>query len=117
MRIDWMLAILVIGAVLVAWSFWHAQRKPGFDFDAFDLIMENGKVSRLALWYNLAGAVSTWVIVDLQMKGKLTEGMFGLWLGAWVGPIIARLVFNKTDMPTPGTVITTKMETTEKTTS
>ena len=51
------------------------------------------------------------------MKGKLTEGMFGLWLGAWVGPIIARLVFNKTDMPTPGTVITTKMETTEKTTS
>lgn len=117
MRIDWMLTILVIGAVLVAWSFWHAQLKPGFDFDAFDLIMENGKVSRLALWYNLAGAVSTWVIVDLQMKGKLTEGMFGLWLGAWVGPIIARLVFNKTDMPLPGTVITTKLETTEKTTS
>lgn len=116
MRIDWMLVVLVLGGLFVVLSFWRAHRKPGFDFDAFDLIMENGKVSRLALWYNLAGAVSTWVIVDLQMKGKLTEGMFGLWLGAWVGPIIARLVFNKTEMPTPGTVITTKLETTEKTT-
>lgn len=116
MKIDWMLAILVTGAVLVVWSFWHAQRKPGFDFDMFDLIMENGKVSRLALWYNLAGAVSTWVVVDNQVKGTLTEGLFGLWLGAWVGPIIARLVFDKKDMPTPGTIITTKMETTEKTT-
>lgn len=116
MRPDWMLIILAVCAVLVVLSFWHAHRKPGFDFDAFDLIMENGKVSRLALWYNLAGAVSTWVIVDLQAKGQLTEGMFGLWLGAWVGPIIAKLVFNKSEMPT-GTTITTKIESTEKTTS
>ncbi len=115
MRIDWMLIILAVGAVLVVWSFWHAHRKPEFNFDAFDLIMENGRASRLALWYNLAGAVSTWVIVDLQTKDKLTEGMFGLWLTAWVGPIIAKLVFNKTEPP--GTLTITKtMESTEKTT-
>lgn len=115
MKPDWMLIILAAGALLVVLSFWRAHRKPGFDFDAFDLIMENGKVSRLALWYNLAGAVSTWVIVDLQTKDKLTEGMFGLWLTAWVGPIIAKLVFNKSE---PGTLTITKtMESTEKTTS
>lgn len=116
-KLDWMLMILGAGAVFVVISFWRAHKRPGFDFNAFDLIMENGKVSRLALWYNLAGAVSTWVIVDLQTKGKLTEGMFGLWLGAWVGPIIAKLVFNKNEMPAPGTMTTTKIETTEKTTS
>lgn len=114
-QLDWMLMILGAGVVFVVVSFWRAHRRPNFDFNAFDLIMENDKVSRLALWFNIAGAVSTWVIVDMQMKGTLTEGMFGLWLGAWVGPIIAKLVFKKNEMP--GTMITTKMETTEKTTS
>lgn len=114
-RLDWMLMVLGAGVVFVLVSFWRAHKRPTFDFNAFDLIMENGKVSRLALWYNLAGAVSTWVIVDLQLKDKLTEGMFGLWLGAWVGPIIAKLVFDKKDMPTPGTLTTTKIETTEQT--
>lgn len=116
MKIDWMLTVLALGAALVVISFWRAHLKPDFNFDMFDLIMENGRVSRLALWYNLAGASSTWVVVDSQIKGALTEGLFGLWLAAWVGPIIARLVFNKTEMPTPGTIITTKVETTEKTT-
>ena len=115
MKPDWMLIILALGAAIVLLSLWKAHHNPKFHFDTFDLIMENGRVSRLALWYNLAGAVSTWVIVDLQMKDKLTEGMFGLWLTAWVGPIIAKLVFNKSE---PGTLTITKtMESTEKTTS
>lgn len=98
MKIDWMLTILAIGIALIVLTIWHAQRRP--DFDVFDLLKENGKVSRIAFWFMAAGAVSTWVIIDQEIKGKLNEGMFGLWLTAWVGPLVAKLVFNKGE-PTP----------------
>lgn len=114
MQINWMLVILGVAALLVAVSFWRAHRTPGFAFNAFDLLMEDGKVSRVAFWFMVAGAVSTWVIVDMQIKDKLTEGMFGLWLTAWVAPLIAKMVFGKTDMPT-GTTFTSSTTTTELT--
>lgn len=112
MKIDWMLTILLIGAGLVAWSFWHAQRKPDFDFDAFDLVMENGKVSKIAVTFMVAFAVTTWILIDLQLKGKMTEGYLTVYGGMWVAALVARVVFNKTDAPEPGTTITTKLETT-----
>lgn len=112
-----MLTILAVAAIMVVVSFWRAHNRPGFDFNAFDLIMENGKVSKIAFAFMLVLGVSTWVIVTLAIKDKLTDGMFGLWLGAWVTPLVAKVVFNKTDMPPEtGTVITTKIESTEKTT-
>jgi hypothetical protein len=107
-----MLTILAFSAVLVAVSFWRAHSRPGFDFNAFDLIMENGRVSKIALAFMLVLLVSTWVIVDMTIKGKLTEGMFGLWLGAWVTPLVAKVVFNKSEMPS-GTTTTTELKTTE----
>lgn len=112
-----MATILAVGAVLILVSFWRAHSRPGFDFNAFDLIMENGRVSKIALAFMLVLAVSTWVIVAQQLAGKLTEGLFGLWLTAWVTPLVAKVVFNKTDVPAEtGTTITTKIESTEKTT-
>lgn len=112
MKIDWMPTILAGGAVLIVVSFWRAHSRPGFDFNAFDLIMENGRVSKIAMAFMLVLAVSTWVIVAQQLAGKLTEGMFGLWLGAWVTPLVAKVVFNKSDMPS-GTTSTTEVKTTE----
>lgn len=109
---DWMLTILALGVLVIGYSFWRAQHRS--DFDMLDMLMENGRVSRLAFWFMVSGAVSTWVIVDLQIKGKLSEGMFGLWLAAWVGPLIAKIVFNKNDFPAPGTIVTsTSTSTTE----
>ena len=98
-KLDPMLTILAAVAVCIGLALWRAHRRPGFDFNLFDLLMENGRVSRLALWYNVSGAVSTWVIIDAQIKDKLSEGLFGLWLTAWVGSIIAKLVFNRTEPP------------------
>jgi len=116
MKIDWMVTILAVAAALVVVSFWRAHSRPGFDFNAFDLIMENGKVSKIALAFMLVLGVSTWVIITQQIKDKLTEGMFGLWLGAWVTPLVAKVVFGKSEMPEVGTITTTKIESTEKTT-
>lgn len=116
MKPDWMLIILGGVAALVLVSFWRAHRNKAYTFDAFDLIMENDRVSKIAVAFMLVLCVSTWVIINQEIKGKLTEGMFGLWLGAWVAPLVAKVVFNKSDPPT-GTTITTSIQSTEKTTT
>lgn len=117
MKPDWMLIILAAMAIMAAVSFWRAHSRPGFEFNAFDLIMENGKVSKIALAFMLVLAVTTWIVVDLQIKGHLTEGYFTMYGTMWVVPLVAKVVFNKTEAPTePGTIITTKIESTEKTT-
>jgi hypothetical protein len=107
---------LACAGVLVAISFWHAHRKPNFDFDMFDLIMENGKVSKIALTFMMAFAVTTWILIDLQLKGKMTEGYLMTYGGMWVASLVAKVVFNKDAAPEVGTTITTKIESTEKTT-
>lgn len=99
--------ILAIGVVGIVVTFWLAHRSKLASFDAFDLIMEDGKASKIALAFMLVLAVSTWVIIDQQIQSKLTEGMFGLWLGAWVVPLVAKVVFNKQEMPSSSTLTMT----------
>jgi hypothetical protein len=115
MKPDWMLIILCGAAIFVLLSFWRAHRKPGFDFNAFDLIMEKGKVSKIAFTFMAAFGVTTWILIDLEMKGKMTEGYLTTYGAMWVASLVMRVVFNKTD-PEPGTITTTRIESTEKTT-
>lgn len=113
MKLDPMLIILCAISIAVAYSFWRAHKRPDVVFDFFDLIMVNGKVDKIAVAFMLVLAVSTWVIVDQQIKGKLTEGMFGLWLGAWVTPLVAKVVFGKADLPGSVTSTTVVQQVTE----
>ncbi len=89
--------ILVIALILIAVSFWRAHKTPGFEFNAFDLIMSKGKVDKIAVAFMLVLILSSWVIVDLQVHGKLTEGYFAIYTGAWITPLVAKVVFNKTE--------------------
>ncbi len=95
MKIDWMMVALAAGAVLAIYSFWSAHRRKDFAFNAFDLLMENGRVSRIAVLFMMTGLVSSWVIVHREISGTLTEGFFGLWLTAFVAPIIAVMTKQK----------------------
>jgi hypothetical protein len=113
-KIDWMLTILASCAVVVVVSFWQAHRRPGFDFNAFDLVTENGKVSNEKFTFMCAFAMTTWLMVDLHLKGKMTEGYLGLYIAAWVGPLVAKVIFKKTDMP--GTITASKSSETITTT-
>jgi hypothetical protein len=110
---EWMLAILAGVFLLGLLMFWRAQRSRQIAFDALDLIMENGRVSRIALAFMVAFAVTTWIMVYMTIQGKLTEGLFGLYGALWVGPLVAKVVFNKNDMPGSVTSTTTVQKTTE----
>lgn len=84
-------AVTLIIVLLLSWSFYRLHRDPESKFNVFDLIMENGRVSRLAFAFMTLLGVSSWVVVRLVVENKMTEGYFGLYGTMWVAPIIARM--------------------------
>lgn len=109
--INYPLSAIGVVLLVVGVSFWLAQRRHPH-FDMFDLIMENGRVSRIAVAFMLVLLVTTGVIINMALENTLTEGFFGLYIGAWVAPLVARVVFNRQEPPST----TTFTSTTEKTT-
>jgi hypothetical protein len=110
---DIMMLVLAVFVLALLVTFWVAHRNSATPFNALDLIMVDGKVDRIATVFMIAFAVSTWVIVDLQIKNKLDAGVFGLWLGAWVGPLVVKVVFGKNEMPGTTSSTTLVQQTTE----
>lgn len=94
-----MLGLLALAGTLVLLSMWRAHRSRLVDFNLFDLLTENGKVSKIAVSYMLVLGVTTWVIIWLTVRDKLTEGYFAAYGGLWVAPLVAKVVFNKTELP------------------
>ncbi len=84
-------AALLIATLVISWSFYRAHRNRNIDFNFFDILLENGKVSRLACIAMGAFLVASWIMVRLTMDGKITEGHVGLYLGACFSPIVAKL--------------------------
>lgn len=60
-------------------------------FNLMDLLMENGRASRLAAGYLTTLVVTSWMMIQLAVTGKLTEGYLGIYVSAWVAPIVAKL--------------------------
>lgn len=112
---DVMLMVLGVAALVMLATFWRAHRDALAQFNAFDLIMENGRVSRIAVCFMVAFAVTTWIVVYLTVRDKMTEGLFLAYGGMWVAPLVAKLVFNKNDMLGVVTSTTTVQQTTEVT--
>ena len=97
---EWMLAILAVVAAFIIISFWRAHRSSVTPFNALDLIMVDGKVDKIAAAFMLVLGVTTWIMIDLQIKGKMTEGYLTSFGAMWVFPLVAKFVFGKTEMPT-----------------
>jgi len=84
--------ILIIGTLFIVLSFYRAHRNPSFDFDLFDLIMENGKVSKAAVVFMGSFAAPTWIMPRLTIDGQLTEGYFAGYGAIWVAPVVTRFL-------------------------
>ncbi len=113
MKIDWMLVVLCVAIGMIAVSLWRAHHSKVFDFNVFDLLMENGRVSKVAVAFMLVLGVTSWAFVNLIVNGKMTEGYFISYGGMWVTPLLAKILSGST----PSTTITTSIQQTEKTTS
>ena len=88
----------IIGAfivLLILWSLIRAHKDKSFHFNIYDLLMENNRVSRIACMAMGAFVVATWIVVDLQVNGKLTEGFFIAYLGRCLTPFLLNLTKDK----------------------
>lgn len=82
---------LLIVSLVIAWSFYRSHRDPEISFNLFDLLLENGKLSRIACAFMATLVVTSWVVIRLTVEGKLTEGLFTAYVAGWVAPIVAKL--------------------------
>jgi hypothetical protein len=90
------IALLCVVSAFIAWTMYRAQKDPNFQFNLFDLIMENGKVSKISVAFMLTLVFTTWLMLDLALKGKMTEGYLTTYGAMWVAPLVARVIFGKT---------------------
>lgn len=95
-------AAFIIAVLGIVWSIYRLHLNPSVNFNMLDLLLENGKVSKVSCLVMGSFFVTSWIIVDLQAHGKMTEGFLSIYAGAWVAPLLVRL-FN----PSPANTSTT----------
>lgn len=78
-----------------------------FTFNLFDLIMENGRLSKISCLVMGAFTVHTWIMVRLTFDGKMTEGYLTIYGATWVAPMLARMFSASPSRVEPAGVTTT----------
>lgn len=81
--------------VFIVWCFIEARRlnsRSDNTFEILDLLMENGRISKAAVVMIGAFILTTWMMVTLTLKDKLTEGYLGIYVAAWITPVVVRLI-------------------------
>lgn len=102
---------LIIVALGILWTLYRAHKNPSLTFDLFDLITENGRVSKIAFAFMITLGATTWIMIRLTLDGKLTEGYFAGYGAMWIAPIIAKLISTQ-----PSTLTETSVTTSTKVT-
>lgn len=102
-------AMLLIALALV-WSFYRAHQDPTTTFNIFDLLMDNGRISKMAFAFMVTLGLTTWIMVRLMVAGKMTEGYFTSYGAMWVLPLVAKLF----SAPAPPSTTTTTSSTVQE---
>ena len=100
-----MYALLAVIAIGVAVSFYRYQKNPVNTFNILDLLMENGRVSRLAAAFMMTLVVTSWVMIKLAVDGKMTEGYMIAFGGMWIAPIISKMFATNTTSASTTTTV------------
>ena len=87
-------AALAITGLVLLWSLFRAHRDPATDINLFDLLLENGKLSKVSVAFMVTLTVTSWVVIRLTLDGKLTDVLFAGYAAAWIVPLVA-CILNK----------------------
>lgn len=96
-----MITVLVVVVVIIGVSLKRLHQRVNTDFNLFDLIMQDGKASRVGITFMGTWLLSCWIMGYLVLTGKLTEQYFLIFNGSWVVPLTARVIFGAKTAPTP----------------
>lgn len=88
------LAIVLLAAlVAVVTSLIHRDRSTVSPFKLDDLLLgDDGKASKAAMVMFGSFLVTSWIVIDLALRDKLTEGYFSMYLAGWVAPAVVKLI-------------------------
>ena len=102
--------MLSLAIATVIFILWKGQREGGRNsFDIWDLVMDTlpdgtRRASGIKCAFQGGFILSSWVIIDQEIKSTLNEAVYGLYLATWCASLIAKVVFDKKDPPSlPGT--------------
>ena len=96
-------AAMLIGLLALIWSFYRAQKDPANVLNLFDLVMDNGRISKVSVAFMTTLCVTSWIMLRLALDGKLTEGYLTSYGLMWVATLVAKLFAAP---PPAGTTIT-----------
>jgi len=86
----------VVLVICVAWlmaSVLKRSRHPDSAINIEDLLLgEDGRVSKTAVVMLGAFLLTTWMMIYFTAAGKMTEGYFTIYVGAWVTPTLAKII-------------------------
>ena len=94
-------AAFIIAVLGIIWSVYRLHQIPDNQFNVIDLLMEGGRVSKVSCIVMGAFFMHSWIMMDLQVHGKMTEGYLTIYGATWVAPLLARLWMTK-GAPTHG---------------
>lgn len=84
-------AVIMIAALAVVWVCYKAQKNPNFQFDIFDLVMHEGKLSKTSVAFMVTLIVTSWVLIRATLDGKLTDTFFIAYGTMWVAPLLTKM--------------------------
>lgn len=98
------LALVLVGLVIArTLSTRDADAASRIDLD--DLLLgEDGKLSKAAAVMLGAFLVTTWMMVWLTLREKMTEGYLAIYVAAWITPTVTKLVKGPATTPPAGGV-------------
>lgn len=89
-------AILSLGFLSILWFVIRRSRNHVSKLCLDDLLIgDDDKLSKAAVVMLGAYAITTWLIVDLELHDKMTEGYLTIYVAAWIAPTVTRLVVNR----------------------
>lgn len=100
-----MVCVLVLLLAWVVYFLWRGQRQAGRDtFDVWDLIMDtlpdgSRRASIIKITFFIAFGISSWVIVNEEIKATLRPDIFGIYMATWCSSLIAKVIWDKKDPP------------------
>ena len=77
--------------VVILYSLYKVHKDPDIDFNLLDLLLENGRVSKISVLVMGAFFVMSWIMLSLEATSRMTEGYMGLYGTTFVAPLLAKL--------------------------
>lgn len=84
-------AILALVCLAILWSLYRFHLDKKNSFNLIDLLSENGKASKISFMVMGSFTLHSWVMLDLELHSKMTEGYLTIYGATWVTPLLARI--------------------------